>query len=169
MKAFCVINSDLYRSQWQYSSLYFPGHIHNLIAKNKRKHTFSNSVSPPSVKSAYDTEYISDLSFLLPLKNILLSVKSSPRDKFMVKLMKPKFQRPSLALTPSETLQGVSAVCSHGYVFLQNKHFNHNRLSPLSTSTSTPTLLDFPFVLGGSGCTMGILGIWLRGDWVGDV
>lgn len=60
------------------------------------------------------------LFFSLPLKNILLNVKSSrPRDTFTVKLMKLKFQNPSLALTPFETVEGVLAMCSHGYVFLQ--------------------------------------------------
>lgn len=86
----------------RYIRLYFPGHIHNLIAKNKRTVNFSafpSSASPPSVRSPYDIVYISNLSsFFFPLKNILLGVQSSrPRDRFIVKLM---FHSLSLALTP---------------------------------------------------------------------
>lgn len=44
-------------------------------------------------------------------------------------------------------------------VFAKVKHFNYNPLSPLSISTLTPLMLDFPLVLGGIGCAMGILGI----------
>lgn len=63
---------------------------------------------------------LTDVTLIHLIKNILLSVKSCRlRDRFIVKLMKLKFQNSSLTLTSSETLEGVLAMCSHGYVFLQ--------------------------------------------------